>query len=175
MINGTNDVLLIRVLDARALLDLSRGTALKIFAENVYENENSKKLIISDKEDIEKVGDVGKEVGREALGNVKDDKVDVIVNVLYLENLKLVIELESTSSCSLFYRNQILTSVTSSTFSNGLPGGGRREVIKEVPCGLGFQRGRDVSFQGPGGQGCRRDQARECDQEVRVCCVSGCA
>ena len=38
--------------------------------ENVYENENSKKLIISDKEDIEKVGDVGKEVGREALGNV---------------------------------------------------------------------------------------------------------
>ena len=58
------------VLDARALLDLSRGTALKIFVENVYENENSKKLIISDKEDIEKVGDVGKEVGREALGNV---------------------------------------------------------------------------------------------------------
>ena len=84
-----------------------RGTALKIFAENVYENENSKKLIISDKEDIEKVGDVGKEVGREALGNVYDDKIDVIVNVLYLENLKLVIELESTSSCSLFYRNQI--------------------------------------------------------------------
>ena len=58
------------VLDACALLDLSRGTALKIFVENVYENENSKKLIISDKEDIEKVGDVGKEVGREALGNV---------------------------------------------------------------------------------------------------------
>ena len=57
--------------------------------ENVYESENSKKLIISDKEDIEKVGDVGKEVGREALGNVKDDKVDVIVNVLYLENLNL--------------------------------------------------------------------------------------
>ena len=105
--------------------------------ENVYENENSKKLIISDKEDIEKVGDVGKEVGREALGNVKDDKIDVIVNVLYLENLKLVIELESTSSCSLFYRNQILTSVTSSTFSNGLPGGGRREVIEEVLCGIG--------------------------------------
>ena len=54
--------------------------------ENVYENENSKKLIISDKEDIEKVGDVGKEVGREALGNVYNDKVDVLVNVLYLEN-----------------------------------------------------------------------------------------
>ena len=75
------------------LLDLLRGTALKIFSENVYENENSEKLIISDKEDIEKVGDVGKEIGREALGNVYDDKIDVIVNVLYLENLKLVIEL----------------------------------------------------------------------------------
>ena len=61
--------------------------------ENVYESENSKKLIISDKEDIEKVGDVGKEVGREALGNVYNDKVDVLVNVLYLENAKLVIEL----------------------------------------------------------------------------------
>lgn len=57
-------------------MDLLRGTALKIFSENVYENENSEKLIISDKEDIEKVGDVGKEIGREAL-----------------ENLKLVIEL----------------------------------------------------------------------------------
>ena len=52
------------------LLDLLRGTALKIFSENVYENENCEKLIISDKEDIEKVGDVGKEIGREALGNV---------------------------------------------------------------------------------------------------------
>ena len=52
------------------LLDLLRGTALKIFSENVYENENSEKLIISDREDIEIVGDVGKEVGREALGNV---------------------------------------------------------------------------------------------------------
>ena len=50
-------------------------------------------LIISDKEEIEKVGDVGKEVGREALGNVYNDKVDVIVNILYLENSKLVIEL----------------------------------------------------------------------------------
>ena len=75
------------------LLDLLRGTALKIFSENVYENENSEKLIISDKEDIEKVGDVGKEIGREALGNVYDDKIDVTVNILYLENLKLVIEL----------------------------------------------------------------------------------
>ena len=83
----------VSVLDARALLDLSRGTALKIFSENVYENENSEKLIISDKEDIEKVGDVGKEIGREALGNVYDDKIDVTVNILYLENLKLVIEL----------------------------------------------------------------------------------
>ena len=143
--------------------------------ENVYENENSKKLIISDKEDIEKVGDVGKEVGREALGNVYDDKIDVIVNILYLENAKLVIELGIYEFLFTFLPKSDPTSVTSSTFSNGLPGGGRREVIKEVPCGLGFQRGRDVSFQGPGGQGCRRDQARECDQEVRVCCVSGCA
>ena len=74
-------------------MDLLRGTALKIFSENVYGNENIEKPIISDKEEIEKVGDVGKEVGREALGNVFDEEIDVIVNVLYLENLKLVIEL----------------------------------------------------------------------------------
>ena len=58
------------VLDASAQLDLLRGTALKIFSENVNENENIEKPIISDREDIEKVGDVGKETGREALGNV---------------------------------------------------------------------------------------------------------
>ena len=59
-------------------MDLSRGTTLKIFAENVCENENSKKLIISDKEDIEIVGDVGKEVGREALGNVQNEKITTV-------------------------------------------------------------------------------------------------
>ena len=46
------------------------------FAENILE------LLISEfvHEDIEKVGDAGKEDGREALGKVID-KIDIIVNV----------------------------------------------------------------------------------------------
>ena len=54
------------------------------FAENILE------LLISEfvHEDIEKVGDAGKEDGREALGKVVD-KIDIIVNVMCLENLRL--------------------------------------------------------------------------------------
>ena len=54
------------------------------FGENILE------FIISEfiYEDIEKVGDAGKEDGREALGKVVD-KIDIIVNVMCLENLRL--------------------------------------------------------------------------------------
>ena len=47
------------------------------FVENILE------LIISEliHEDIEKIGDAGKEDGREALGKIVNDKIDVIVNV----------------------------------------------------------------------------------------------
>ena len=47
------------------------------FVENILE------LIISEliHEDIEKIGDAGKEDGREALGKVINVKVDIIVNV----------------------------------------------------------------------------------------------
>ena len=51
------------------------------FVENILE------LIISEliHEDIERIGDAGKEDGREALGKVVD-KIDIIVNVICLEN-----------------------------------------------------------------------------------------
>ena len=77
------------VLDARAIhcwccYAALRSSDLKIvmadvkmkFAENILE------LLISEfvHEDIEKVGDAGKEDGREALGKVID-KIDIIVNV----------------------------------------------------------------------------------------------
>ena len=54
------------------------------FVENILE------LIISEliHEDIERIGDAGKEDGREALGKVVD-KIDIIVNVICLENLRL--------------------------------------------------------------------------------------
>ena len=85
------------VLDARAVrcwccYAALRSSYLKIVMADVKMKfvENILELIISEliHEDIEKIGDAGKEDGREALGKVVD-KIDIIVNVICLENLRL--------------------------------------------------------------------------------------